>query len=120
METIRLAPLPCDAIDGGPTARPTNAIRPGTCSTTNRPDDAGSWWKQAACRGLETDLFFPERGESTSEAEAACSGCPVSDDCLWFALGSNGARPQRFGIWGGTSERQRRRLRHDIRAGVVS
>ncbi len=69
------------------------------------------WWEQAACRGMETSLFFPGRGESTADAQAVCALCSVSDDCLWFALGSDGIRPQRFGVWGGSNERQRRRER---------
>ena len=74
------------------------------------------WWERAACLGLDTSLFFPSRGESTAEAEAVCGSCEVRDDCLWFALGDNGRRAEKFGIWGGSSERQRRRLRHEARA----
>lgn len=87
-----------------------------TCSTSD-----SDWWLRAACRGLDTDLFFPARGESTTAAEAVCSSCPVTDDCLWFALGrTEAAGPQRFGIWGGSSERQRRNLRQAQAAGVSS
>lgn len=53
------------------------------------------------------DMFFPNRGENTAPAKAACGRCPVKDDCLDFAL-TNG---EKFGIWGGTSERERRRIR---------
>ncbi len=67
----------------------------------------GGWQHQAACRGMDTQLFFPARGEASPEAEAACADCPVRLDCAEFAIGSG----QRFGIWGGTSERQRRRIR---------
>ncbi len=72
---------------------------------------SGDWWERAACRGLDTSLFFPARGESTAEAKAVCASCPVSDDCLWFALGDSDRRPQRFGVWGGSTERHRRRER---------
>ncbi|MCL4449452.1 MAG: WhiB family transcriptional regulator [Actinobacteria bacterium] len=57
--------------------------------------------------GVEPDLFFPERGASTREAKAVCRGCIVRGECLEYAL-KNG---ERFGIWGGTSERERRRIR---------
>jgi WhiB family redox-sensing transcriptional regulator len=60
-----------------------------------------------ACKGTDPDLFFPERGESTREAKGVCRGCSVRSDCLEFSL-RNG---EKFGIWGGLSERERRRLR---------
>ena len=52
-------------------------------------------------------LEFPKRGASTREAKSVCAGCEVKDDCLEYAL-VNG---EKFGIWGGLSERERRRLR---------
>jgi len=65
-------------------------------------------WKDGAnCLGVDPDLFFPERGASTREAKEVCRGCVVREDCLEFAL-ENG---EKFGIWGGMSERERRRLR---------
>ena len=67
----------------------------------------GSWWDHANCLGVEPDLFFPERGASTREAKAVCRGCVVSDECLEYALGNS----EKFGIWGGLSERERRRVR---------
>ena len=65
------------------------------------------WQDLANCLGVDPDLFFPERGASTREAKEVCRGCVVRDDCLEFAL-VNG---EKFGIWGGMSERERRRLR---------
>lgn len=65
------------------------------------------WQDQANCLGVDPDLFFPERGASTREAKAVCAGCEVKDDCLEYAL-RNG---EKFGIWGGLSERERRRIR---------
>jgi len=70
-------------------------------------DDDRSWQDQANCLGVDPDLFFPERGASTREAKEVCRGCVVRLDCLEFAL-VNG---EKFGIWGGLSERERRRLR---------
>ena len=65
------------------------------------------WQARANCMGVDPDLFFPERGASTREAKEVCRGCVVREDCLEYAL-DNG---EKFGIWGGLSERERRRLR---------
>ena len=72
----------------------------------DEPEEAG-WQLEANCLGVDPDLFFPERGASTKEAKAVCKGCVVREDCLEFAL-QNG---EKFGIWGGLSERERRRIR---------
>jgi len=66
-----------------------------------------SWQDYANCRGADADLFFPERGASTRKAKAICAQCEVRVDCLDFAI-RNG---EKFGIWGGMSERERRRVR---------
>jgi WhiB family redox-sensing transcriptional regulator len=66
-----------------------------------------SWQDRANCLGVDPDLFFPERGASTREAKEVCRGCEVQQDCLEYAL-RNG---EKFGIWGGMSERERRRIR---------
>ena len=63
----------------------------------------------AACRGCDPNLFFPERGVSTDEAKKVCKGCPVRAECLEFAL----VNVEKFGVFGGTSERERRRLRRE-------
>ena len=73
---------------------------------TDETEEA-SWQLEANCLGVDPDLFFPERGASTKEAKAVCKGCVVREDCLEFAL-QNG---EKFGIWGGLSERERRRIR---------
>lgn len=70
-------------------------------------EDEQGWQVAANCLGVDPDLFFPERGASTREAKAVCKGCQVREDCLEFAL-TNG---EKFGIWGGLSERERRRIR---------
>ena len=65
------------------------------------------WWHaEAACRGTDA-IFFVDRGESAEPAKAICSTCPVVDECRDFALDSG----EKHGIWGGTSERERRVLR---------
>tara|TARA_B100000686_G_scaffold274393_1_gene292431 strand:- start:394 stop:714 length:321 start_codon:yes stop_codon:yes gene_type:complete len=66
-----------------------------------------SWQDFANCLGVDPDLFFPERGASTREAKEVCRGCEVRESCLEYAL-QNG---EKFGIWGGMSERERRRIR---------
>ena len=66
-----------------------------------------TWQDLANCLGVDPDLFFPERGASTREAKEVCRGCVVREDCLEYAL----ANGEKFGIWGGLSERERRRIR---------
>jgi WhiB family redox-sensing transcriptional regulator len=66
-----------------------------------------TWVESASCLGCDADLFYPARGESCREAKAVCAGCPVRVECLAYAL----ATGEKLGIWGGTSERERRRLR---------
>ena len=84
-------------------------------------DPDPGWRAKAACRGKPTEWWYPSRGaygggngirygsDDTLEALAICEGCPVRSDCLHEALlvGEAG----QFGIWGGVSERQRRRIR---------
>ena len=69
--------------------------------------DEQGWQLYANCLGVDPDLFFPERGASTKEAKSVCKGCVVREDCLEYAL----ANGEKFGIWGGLSERERRRIR---------
>ena len=66
-----------------------------------------NWQDQALCAETDPEAFFPEKGGSTREAKRICLGCEVRDACLEYAL----AHDERFGIWGGLSERERRRLR---------
>ena len=68
--------------------------------------EAESWQMFANCLGVDPDLFFPERGASTKEAKSVCQGCVVREDCLEYAL----ANRIDHGVWGGTSERERRRI----------
>lgn len=58
---------------------------------------------RAACRDADPDLFFPEFGESAGPAKRICAGCPVQAECLAFAVASG----ERFGVFGGLSERER-------------
>lgn len=72
-----------------------------------------AWRAYGACArpDIDPELFFPERGQSTGEAKAICARCPVKDVCLEVAL----ANGEKFGIWGGLSERERRRIRKQRR-----
>lgn len=68
------------------------------------------WQERALCAQTDPEAFFPEKGGSTREAKRICLGCEVKDKCLEYAL----ANDERFGIWGGLSERERRRLKRGI------
>lgn len=68
------------------------------------------WQERALCAQTDPEAFFPEKGGSTREAKRICLGCEVRDQCLEYAL----AHDERFGIWGGLSERERRRLKRGI------
>ena len=66
-----------------------------------------SWMDNANCRGHNTNLFFPERGDEVAAAKQVCEPCPVKAECLAYAL----AIPGTSGIWGGTSGRERRQMK---------
>lgn len=72
---------------------------------------APDWVSDAACKGMDASLFFPERGEGVSQIRAVCRTCPVAQRCLDYALENN----EKHGVWGGTSERRRRVLRRELR-----
>lgn len=76
------------------------------------PDDetALSWQERALCAQTDPEAFFPEKGGSTREAKKVCTRCDVRGECLEYAL----AHDERFGIWGGLSERERRKLRKRV------
>ncbi len=69
--------------------------------------DEQSWQERSLCAQTDPEAFFPEKGGSTREAKKICVGCEVRAECLEYAL----ANDERFGIWGGLSERERRRLK---------
>lgn len=66
-----------------------------------------AWMADAKCLDADPEAFFPEKGGSTREAKRVCAACPVRQECLEYALDND----ERFGIWGGLSERERRRLK---------
>lgn len=64
------------------------------------------WRQHAACRGLDPEIFYPGDDEEAERAKAVCGQCDVQDTCLEHALGSR----ERDGVWGGATEKERRRI----------
>ncbi|MBB5912348.1 WhiB family redox-sensing transcriptional regulator [Nocardia transvalensis] len=101
---------------GGQWARAQQAPEPPKLSLIVTDFDAmfdsieEQWQERALCAQTDPEAFFPEKGGSTREAKRICLGCEVRDECLEYAL----AHDERFGIWGGLSERERRRLKRGI------
>jgi WhiB family redox-sensing transcriptional regulator len=73
------------------------------------------WLRLAACRGLDPNWFHPARGQSTAPQKALCATCPVRYACLADDLAAVGPNHD-VGIWGGTSQRERRAIRHVLAA----
>jgi WhiB family redox-sensing transcriptional regulator len=73
------------------------------------PEEA-SWQERSLCAQTDPEAFFPEKGGSTREAKRICTGCEVRSECLEYAL----EHDERFGIWGGLSERERRKLKRRV------
>jgi WhiB family redox-sensing transcriptional regulator len=79
-----------------------------------------AWYRRAACGTCSAELFFPvgRRGRASDDADAAkavCARCPVRMACLRFAIETN----QEYGVWGGTTEEERRPLRRQHRVAPV-
>ena len=98
-------------------------LHPGAPLETASSEDGGAWliegdlypgspeWQERAlCAQTDPEAFFPEKGGSTREAKKICLSCDVRDRCLEYAL----AHDERFGIWGGLSERERRKLKRQV------
>lgn len=100
-------PFPSDAH----TPRPDPALA-SVLPMFGTPEDDGvmGWQDRALCAQTDPEAFFPEKGGSTREAKKVCSGCEVRAECLEYAL----AHDERFGIWGGLSERERRKLKRRV------
>jgi WhiB family redox-sensing transcriptional regulator len=96
-------------------------LREGGCAMTEvivpltqveiRPEDMDDlgWQDRALCAQTDPEAFFPEKGGSTREAKRVCRSCEVRAECLEYALEND----ERFGIWGGLSERERRRIKRE-------
>jgi WhiB family redox-sensing transcriptional regulator len=96
---------------GGTIGRPQLSVVPDHAGLLDEPAiDDEQWQERALCAQTDPEAFFPEKGGSTREAKRICLGCEVKDACLDYAL----ANDERFGIWGGLSERERRRLKRGI------
>lgn len=102
-----------------------NILGDGPLVRTEEPDDEAivlyfgdgggdqgllAWQDLALCAQTDPEAFFPEKGGSTREAKRVCAACEVRDECLEYAL----ANDERFGIWGGLSERERRKLKRRV------
>ncbi|OMB98746.1 hypothetical protein A5746_00975 [Mycolicibacterium conceptionense] len=75
--------------------------------TINQLLDREKWMADALCPEVDGDMFFVDKGESTRPAKAVCALCPVTTECLKYALDND----FRFGVFGGKSERERRRMK---------
>jgi WhiB family redox-sensing transcriptional regulator len=78
-----------------------------TTGTDEADETVLSWQDKALCAQTDPEAYFPEKGGSTREAKRICVSCEVKQECLEYAL----MQDERFGIWGGLSERERRRLK---------
>ena len=93
-----------------PLGRPQLSLVPEPLDALPATEEDDQWQENALCAQTDPEAFFPEKGGSTREAKRICLGCDVRDKCLEYAL----ANDERFGIWGGLSERERRRLKRGI------
>jgi WhiB family redox-sensing transcriptional regulator len=81
--------------------------------------DRQDWRRQAVCAEVDPELFFPEKNDTHGRASAAkkvCARCPVAIECALDAM----ARDEKYGTWGGMSERQRRTARRDARKAAAA
>jgi WhiB family redox-sensing transcriptional regulator len=74
--------------------------------TQSKDTKALVWRSRAACRGVDPDIFYPVSDEDAEDAKAICGQCPVQERCLEWALTNR----EREGVWGGATERERRRI----------
>ncbi len=85
-----------------------DVLRLGVANAYDAEDaDALAWQADALCAQTDPEAFFPEKGGSTRDAKRICNQCEVKSECLEYALKND----ERFGIWGGLSERERRKLK---------
>lgn len=85
-----------------------DVLRLGVANTYDSQDaDPLAWQADALCAQTDPEAFFPEKGGSTRDAKRICNQCEVKSECLEYALQND----ERFGIWGGLSERERRKLK---------
>ena len=100
LDPVSLSPRPAGG-DRGEAVSPLSLLLGGS------GDGDLAWQDEALCAQTDPEAFFPEKGGSTREAKKVCASCDVKAECLEYALSND----ERFGIWGGLSERERRRLK---------
>ena len=88
----------------GSSTRSTSGFRACQAAVDDNPL---AWQTDSLCAQTDPEAFFPEKGGSTRDAKRICQTCEVKAQCLEYALQND----ERFGIWGGLSERERRKLR---------
>jgi WhiB family redox-sensing transcriptional regulator len=99
-----------DVLDGpisSDMGRPAPALATVISIFASLDDGPLGWQERSLCAQTDPEAFFPEKGGSTREAKKVCTSCEVRSECLDYAL----ANDERFGIWGGLSERERRKLK---------
>ena len=74
--------------------------------TTPKDTRPPAWRQKAACRGVDPDIFFPVSDEEAEDAKSICRMCPVQELCLEWAISTR----EKEGVWGGATERERRRI----------
>lgn len=89
----------------------TRIARPHT-PIIDRPE---TWRDQALCAEVDRDWFFPEKGDNWGSAKRICALCPVKAECLEDALENN----EEWGIWGGTTDHERREIKARRREAVA-
>lgn len=80
------------------------------------PSEDLAWQERALCAETDPEAFFPEKGGSTRKAKKVCGNCEVRAECLEYALTHN----EKYGIWGGVSERERRKIKRQSRKDVAA
>lgn len=93
------------------TARQLHRVETLWSSANSNQADYEPWMDFALCAETDPEAFFPEKGCSTRPAKKVCESCPVATECLEYALKND----ERFGIWGGKSERERRKINEQRR-----
>lgn len=78
-----------------------------TATTPLRNASTDAWWFHGRCAETDPEAFFPEKGGTPEPAKRVCARCEVRAECLAYAL----THDERYGIWGGMTEHERRRLR---------
>lgn len=93
------------------------SVAPVTFLPLRTPSDLPpeNWRELGLCAQTDPEAFFPDKGGSTLEAKRMCKGCEVRTECLEAAL----ANDERFGVWGGKTERERRALRRERRVAAT-